>query len=210
MVDAQVQSARVYQAPATLRSLRLGASAAATDESLIQQIAAGDRRAMQLLFARHSVRVFRFVLRIAKDRSLADDLVGDIFLDLWRRGYRFDGRSKASTWLLAVARHKTISVLRRRRVHADLEDAADVEDPSSSAEAAAAIEDRKNVLRDCIAKLSANHREIIDLVYYHEKPIDEVAGIVGIPLNTVKTRMHYARKQLAALLAEAGIDRYSL
>jgi len=58
MVDAQVQSARVYQAPAALFSSRLGASAAATDESLIQQIAAGDRRAMQLLFARHSVRVF--------------------------------------------------------------------------------------------------------------------------------------------------------
>jgi len=63
------------------------------------------------------------------------------------------------------------------------------------------------VLRQCLTKLSTEHREIIDLVYYHEKSVEEVAGIVGIPEATVKTRMFYARKKLSELLKEQGIDR---
>ena len=63
------------------------------------------------------------------------------------------------------------------------------------------------MLRQCLAALSAEHREIIDLVYYHEKSVEEVAGIVGIPEATVKTRMFYARKKLSELLKERGIDR---
>ena len=62
-------------------------------------------------------------------------------------------------------------------------------------------------IRKCLEKLSAEHREIIDLVYYHEKSVEEVAQIVGIPENTVKTRMFYARKRLAELLKAAGIER---
>ena len=63
------------------------------------------------------------------------------------------------------------------------------------------------MIRKCLTGLSADHREIIDLVYYHEKSVEEVAEIVGIPENTVKTRMFYARKKLAELLKAAGIER---
>ena len=62
-------------------------------------------------------------------------------------------------------------------------------------------------MRECLGKLSAEHREIIDLVYYHEKSVEEVAAIVDIPEATVKTRMFYARKKLSELLKEQGIDR---
>jgi len=67
--------------------------------------------------------------------------------------------------------------------------------------------DKSEILRKCLSGLSAEHREIVDLVYYHEKSVDEVAGIVGIPANTVKTRMFYARKHLSELLKAAGLDR---
>ena len=67
--------------------------------------------------------------------------------------------------------------------------------------------DTGEVLRQCLAKLSPDHREIIDLVYYHEKSVEEVAEIVDIPENTVKTRMFYARKKLAELLKQAGVER---
>ena len=63
------------------------------------------------------------------------------------------------------------------------------------------------MIRQCLAGLSAQHREIVDLVYYHDKSVEEVAQIVGIPENTVKTRMFYARKRLAELLKAAGIER---
>ena len=69
------------------------------------------------------------------------------------------------------------------------------------------VEDKGAVLRQCLSALSTEHREIIDLVYYHEKSVEEVAGIVGIPEATVKTRMFYARKKLSELLKERGIDR---
>ncbi len=72
---------------------------------------------------------------------------------------------------------------------------------------ALAKKDKGAVLRQCLTRLSTEHREIVDLVYYHEKSVEEVAGIVGIPEATVKTRMFYARKKLAELLKEQGIDR---
>jgi RNA polymerase sigma-70 factor (ECF subfamily) len=181
---------------------------ATSDEVLIGRIASGDRLAMQVLFARHHVRVFRFVLRVVRDQSAAEDLISEVFLDVWRQAGRFEGRSAVSTWLLAIARFKALSALRKRPDEAlDEEAAAAIEDPSDDPEVAVAKKDRSVVIRKCLEKLSVEHRQIIDLVYYHEKSVEEVAEIVGIPENTVKTRMFYARKKLAELLKAAGIER---
>jgi RNA polymerase sigma-70 factor (ECF subfamily) len=178
------------------------------DEVLIGRIATGDRLAMQVLFARHHVRVYRFVLRLVRDESVAEDLISEVFLDVWRQAGRFEGRSQVSTWLLAIARFKALSALRRRPdEELDDETAQAIEDPSDDPEVALEKKDKSAEIRKCLAKLSAEHREIIDLVYYHEKSVEEVAQVVGIPENTVKTRMFYARKRLAELLKAAGIER---
>src|ERR1700724_3871369 len=87
---------------------------ATSDEVLIGRIANGDRLAMQVLYARHHVRVFRFVIRLVRDESAAEDLISDVFLDVWREAGRFQGRSSVSTWMLAMARFKALSALRRR------------------------------------------------------------------------------------------------
>jgi RNA polymerase sigma-70 factor (ECF subfamily) len=202
--------AHVYSLPAINTGYRPGSCTVAPDEALIERIAAGDGQGMRALFARHNVRVFRFVLNIVRDRALAEEIVGDVFFDVWRQAGQFDARAKVSTWLLAIARHKAFSALRRRRVHEKLDDALAIEDPTESPEMVAQRKDRDEVLRHCIMKLSRSHREVLDLVYYHEKSIESVAEIIGIPLNTVKTRMFYARKCLAALLLEAGVDRAAL
>jgi RNA polymerase sigma-70 factor, ECF subfamily len=181
---------------------------AAADEVLIGRIASGDRLAMQVLFARHHVRVYRFVLRLVRDESTAEDLISEVFLDVWRQAGRFEGRSAVSTWLLAIARFKALSALRRRpEEELDEEAAAAIEDTSDTPEAALEKKDKSAIIRKCLMELSAEHREIIDLVYYHEKSVEEVAAIVGIPENTVKTRMFYARKRLAELLKAEGIER---
>jgi RNA polymerase sigma-70 factor (ECF subfamily) len=181
---------------------------ATSDEVLIGRIASGDRLAMQVLFARHHVRVYRFVLRLVRDESVAEDLISEVFLDVWRQAGRFEGRSAVPTWLLAIARFKALTALRRRPdEELDEETAEAIEDQSDDPEVVLAKKDKGAVIRKCLAGLSAEHREIIDLVYYHEKSIEEVAGIVGIPENTVKTRMFYARKRLAELLKAAGIER---
>src|SRR2546421_7265561 len=179
-----------------------------SDEVLIGRIANGDRLAMQVLYARHHVRVFRFVVRLVRDESTAEDLISEVFLDVWRQAGRFEGRSAVSTWLLAIARFKSLSALRRRPdEELDEETAGAIEDPADDPATALEKKDKSVMLRKCLAGLSAEHREIIDLVYYHEKSVEEVAEIVGIPENTVKTRMFYARKRLAELLKSEGIER---
>ena len=88
---------------------------APADELLIGRIAQGDRLAMQVLFARHHVRIYRFVLRLLRDEMAAEDVIGEVFLDVWRQASRFEGRSAVSTWLIAIARFKALSMLRKRR-----------------------------------------------------------------------------------------------
>jgi len=179
-----------------------------SDEVLIARIAKGDRLAMQVLYARHHVRVFRFVLRLVRNEATAEDLIGEVFLDVWRQAGKFEGRSAVSTWMLSIARFKALSALRRRQDEAlDEEAAAGIEDHADDPEAALAKKDKGAVLRQCLAALSPEHREVIDLVYYHEKSVEEAAAIVGIPEATVKTRMFYARKKLAELLKDKGVDR---
>ena len=181
---------------------------ATSDEALIGRIATGDKVAMQVLFARHHVRVYRFVLRLVRDQTKAEDLISEVFLDVWRQAGKFEARSAVSTWLLAIARYKALSALRRRPDEAlDEEAAAAIEDTGDNPEVALEKKDKGEILRKCLTALSPEHREIIDLVYYHEKSVEEVAEIVGIPENTVKTRMFYARKRLSELLKAAGVDR---
>ena len=84
------------------------------DEELIGRIADGDRVAMQVLFARHHVRVFRFALRLVRNEAMAEDLISEVFLDVWRQAGRFEGRSAVTTWLLAIARFKALSALRKK------------------------------------------------------------------------------------------------
>ena len=128
---------------------------------------------------------------------MAEDLISEVFLDVWRQAGRFEGRSAVSTWLLAIARFKALSACGERPDEELDEEAAEaIEDPSDDPEVALEKKDKSAVLRKCLERLSAEHREIIDLVYYHEKSVEEVAEIVGIPENTVKTRMFYARKKI--------------
>src|SRR5437870_11024426 len=185
----------------------VGAMQATSDEALISRIAAGDRLAMQVLFARHHVRVYRFVLRLVSNPTLAEDLISEVFLDVWRQADRFEGRSAASTWLLAIARFKALSALRRKPdEELDDETAEAIEDTADDPEIVLAKKDKSAVIRKCLSGLSAEHREIIDLVYYHEKSVEEAAEILGIPENTVKTRMFYGRKRLGELLKAAGLE----
>jgi RNA polymerase sigma-70 factor, ECF subfamily len=179
-----------------------------SDVALIRSIAAGDKQAVQILFVRHNVRVFRFLVRFVGDTSAAEDLVSEVFLDVWRQAGGFQGRSQVTTWLLALARNKALSALRRRSTEElDEEAVAAIEDPQDNPEAAIQNRQTSEILLNCLTKLSPPHREVIDLVYYHEKSIDEVAEITGVPQNTVKTRMFYARKRIAELMFAQGIDR---
>jgi RNA polymerase sigma-70 factor, ECF subfamily len=193
----------------TSRRDELGSGRGTSDEALVRAIAAGDQHAMQVLYARHSVRVYRFVLRLTNDGWLAEDLVSEVFIDVWRRADSFKAKSQVSTWMLAIARHKALSALRGRSEHQlDDDTAVAIVDPADHAETTMSKRDRSTIVQHCLSQLSAVHREVLDLVYYHEKSVDEVAEIVGAPANTVKTRMFYARKRMENLLEAARLDEH--
>ena len=146
------------------------------DAALIERIALGDRNAMLVLFTGHQVRVFRFILRMIGDKTIAEDLTSEVFLDVWRQAGQFEGRSTVSTWMLAMARYKALAARRRRTEdQLDEEVVEAIEDDGDDPEVAAQKKDRSEILRRCLEQLSAHHREIVDLVYYHEKSVDEAA-----------------------------------
>ena len=186
------------------------AAQATSDDMLLESIADGNRTAMHILYCRHNVRVYRFILRIVRDATTAEDLVSQVFLDVWRTASQFQGRSQVSTWLLSIARFKALTAMRQRRFEdIEQEDVRQIPDDCDTPETSLDRSDTSAILRACVAKLSPAHREIINLVYYHEKSVEEVGQIIGIPQSTVKTRMFYARKQLADLLKGAGVDRFA-
>jgi RNA polymerase sigma-70 factor (ECF subfamily) len=133
----------------------------------------------------------------------------EVFLDVWRQAESFKAKSLVSTWLLGIARYKALSALRRRSdEHLDDDALAMIEDPADDAETLVEKEDCRAIVQHCLAQLSPAHREVLDLVYYHEKSVNEAAEIVGIPANTVKTRMFYARTRMEKFLKLAGVDAF--
>ena len=190
---------------------RPSSAIAISDEVLVGRIANGDRDAMRLRFIRHNLCVFRFLLRIVGNDATAEDLLSDVFLDVWRNAGRFEARSQVKTWLLGIARLKALSALKRRSFDV-LDDgvAESIEDPADDPELVLRTAERGALLQACLKQLSSAHRQVVDLVYYHEQSIDEVARIIGVPRNTVKTRIFYARKRIAELLAAHGVERASL
>ena len=182
-----------------------------SDAALVEAIAGGDKHALQVLYGRHHVKVYRFALRFLRDEASAEDMVSEVFIDVWRQAERFERRCQVSTWLLAIARNKALSSLRRRsNEQLDDEVAEFIEDPADNPEVAMQKQERGEILRTCLSELSPAHREIIDLVYYHERSIEEVSEIIGVPANTVKTRMFYARKRIGEMMAARGIGRYAI
>jgi RNA polymerase sigma-70 factor, ECF subfamily len=176
------------------------------DAALMRRIAAADRSAMHTLFLRHHLAVYRFVLQCLQEKALAEDVTSDVFLDVWHGASGFQGRSTVLTWILAIARQKTAAAARTKgrapRGGIGAAVAESFDDPAAPLQA----EDRNTVLRRCMTRLSVEHREVIDLVYYQEQSMESIAVILGVPRSTAKTRVFSARKRLADELQKSGVD----
>jgi RNA polymerase sigma-70 factor (ECF subfamily) len=142
--SVQVQAAREYS----------------SDNALVARIAAGDQTAMRYLFARHQTSIYRWLLRIVRNEALAEDLLSEVFIDVWRQAGAFEGRSSVSTWLFAIARYKALSARRRRRDD-PLDDRLvnSICDPSKDAETMLQEKDRDEALVVALNKLSDASRD---------------------------------------------------
>ena len=178
------------------------------DIDLMDRLKNGDERAMQVLYARHYQRLYRFIIRQIRDETMAEDIVNEVFLDCWRSAGKFEGRSSVTTWLTAISYNKSVSYLRKKREAQLGEGQAEaMVDESDSPQTELMKGDKGEQLRYGISQLSEAHAAVIDLAYYHEMSVSEIAEVLDVPANTVKTRLFHARKNLHEILCEAGVDR---
>lgn len=183
------------------------------DEELLSQIAQGDRQAFSRLYLKYQPRLVSYCARLLKDDvAQAADIVDDALFDVWRSADKFEGKSKASTWIYSIARNKLISWLRKTS-EVTLDDDAimlSMEDSAPNPEEVRIEEDMKDQLLRMMNHLTDEHRDVLKLTYFEDKSVKEVADILKISENTVKTRMFYARKRLGQMLEKAGIMEFDI
>lgn len=167
-----------------------------SDGAALARVARGDRAAMHLLYERHYDALYGFLRARAGDHATAMDVVQDAMMEVWHSAAKFSGRSSVRTWIFAIARNKLVDRQRRgaRMSYSDkLPEQAD-ERPDPAAVIAAAQDASR--LRHCLDKLKAVQLAVIRLAFYEELPYSEIAEIEAVPVGTVKTRIHHAKKAL--------------
>ncbi|HED13646.1 MAG TPA: sigma-70 family RNA polymerase sigma factor [Gammaproteobacteria bacterium] len=172
------------------------------DESvqLLRQIASGSERAMREFYNRFERTVYTFSLSRLNDPHIASDLVNEVMLAVWNGAERFREGSKVKTWLLGIARYKVIDQLRKRK-HDDFSELDDeVPDDTLITEELLTLAEDRAAVRDCLERLSATQREVMQLVFYEELHYREVAELTACPEGTVKTRVYHAKQWLKKCL----------
>jgi RNA polymerase sigma-70 factor (ECF subfamily) len=172
----------------------------------IQRIAEGDRAAFEELYSAWQARLFRYLLRMVGDSGTAEELTNDAMVAVWKAAGSFKGHSKASTWLFAIARNKALNFLRQKQpATVEVETAVAVAASSGSPEQSVMRDRLQETMKHALQDLSPEHREVIELTFYQELSYQEIAEIMECPVNTVKTRMFYAKKKLQEALERRGI-----
>lgn len=199
--------------PGSFAAPAAGARPAAdhSDAILLRQVAAGDRQAFRTLYERFYHQILRFICRITRRFDVAEEGVNDVMLVVWRDAASFRGRSRVSTWIMGIAYRTALKLAERsRRQHERFPSTDPMCLGDTQPDEAAHPETRE--LQDWLAaaleQLSAEHRAVVELTYYHGYSYAEIARIVDCPVNTVKTRMFYARERLGRLLpslADPGV-----
>lgn len=179
-------------------------SAAISDENLVRQIAAGDGHALEALYARYSAPLYRYVLRLVHETTVAEDLLQEVFVAVWRGASRFKGRAQVRTWIFRIAHNQAVNWLRRQRPALRLNAVEGLPSKGDPVVDRTMARWRADQVRQALPRLSAKHRAVLELTFYHGFSQAEIAQIVGCPVGTVKSRMSYARRYLRQALS--GLD----
>lgn len=176
--------------------------------ALLDRIAARSETALAEFYNAFEHSVYRYAHARLNDSHEAADILNEVMLEVWNGAGRFEGRSKVSTWVLGIARHKILDRLRARRSDTvDLEEQGDIEDAAApDPVAVSAAVEHADWIRRCLQKLSDAHREVVHLTFYQGLSYPEIAVIAGCPEGTVKTRMYHARKALQRCLEHLQVQ----
>jgi RNA polymerase sigma factor (sigma-70 family) len=179
-------------------------SADAADVTLISRISVGDRGAFEALYRTYHPRLDRFLSLMTSRRTIVEEVLNDTMFVVWNRAETFNGQSKVSTWIFAIAYRTALKALREQDEPVD---ATQLEEPSSEEpgpEQQLSIGQTRAALLGALDGLSAEQRSVVVLTYFQDLPYAEIARIVDCPVDTVKTRMFHGRRRLRALLSSAG------
>lgn len=171
----------------------------ARDAALLERIGAGDRVAFEALYRAYFTRLDRFLQRMLRRPQVVEEVINDTMVVVWHRVRQFSGRSKVSTWIFGIAYRRALKAL------ADVDEPVEFDetthpDPQATAADAVLQTELRVVLEHALAQLTAEQRAVVELTYFHGCHYREIAQIVGCPVETVKTRMFYARRRLRDLL----------
>ena len=175
------------------------------DLTLIQSMASGDLHALDELYARHGPGILSYLTTFLNNRQQAEEVLQDVMLTAWTSAATFRGESKVRTWLLVIARNRAINSVRRKSPHVIPFDEA-LDSPSADTTPMERVEKnaRKQMLNEALSRLPEAHREILELVFYHQLTGPEVAEVLDINLGTVKSRLHRAKEMLRRVLEMMG------
>jgi RNA polymerase sigma factor (sigma-70 family) len=178
--------------------------------ALLRRVATKDRRAFEALYHLYYRRLFGYLLKLTRRAELVEEALNDVMLAVWKGAPGFDGRSRVSTWIFGIAYHKALKALARRSDDTAEEDVQrpeplDIEEPESLA----VRKELAGVLGRALGALPAEQRAVVEMTYYYGLAYQEIAEIMGCPVNTVKTRMFHARRRLKELLPGLGISSYA-
>ena len=167
-----------------------------SDMELSSRVSGGDRHAFEELYRRYQVRLERFLGNLVRHPQLVEEVLDDTLLVVWERAAGFKGESKLSTWIFAIAYRKAMKALRRYDAPVEDPDAENRASQDDDPEQAFGHARLHELLREAMAELSPEHRGVVELTYFNDLSYREIAEIMDCPVDTVKTRMFYARRHL--------------
>lgn len=176
------------------------------EAELLARIGQGDRRAFEALYKAYYRRLTRFLDKITRQPQLIEEILDDTMFAVWQGAARFHGASRASTWIFGIAYNVAMKAIGRERRHASQESADELPTDAvhEGPEADLIARESEQMLTALLGGLSPEHRAVIELTYYFGYSYAEIASIVDCPVDTVKTRMFYARRKLRVLLEARG------
>ncbi len=184
------------------RSQGTGAPDGARDEArLLDRIGAGDLRAFEALYRLYHPRLSRFLNHFLQRPHMVEEVLNDAMMVVWNRPGGFNGASKVSTWIFAIAYRTALKALSRRDEPVEDRDAEARPSEEPGPEQALGRRQVSEILQAALGQLSPEHRAVVDLTYFHELDYREIAQIMDCPVGTVKTRMFHARRHLKDMLA---------
>ena len=171
------------------------------DLDLIRRMQAGDDDAVRDLYAQYGQRLYAYALRLTDDPATAEDVTQNTLVTAWRTARTFRAEGRLIAWLLGIVHHTAMKAIRTRTNY--LSDVAEetIREEQPSPEEQAQVKDERRWVRQGMQSLSPEHRAVLELVFYQELSLNEVAQVLNIPVGTVKSRLSYARTHLRGVLA---------